>query len=321
MAMEEMFAGESKNIEYNQDVPANSEKYLKTIIAFANGNGGQLVFGIEDGTCKIIGIPQDTVFATADRITNAIVDSVQPMADFEIKYQTIEGKTIIIVQVFPGMRRPYFFKVKGMMDGTYIRISGTTRKADEFVVRELIFQGENKSYDQTVPANQTVTKEEIEALCNTMHEYALSNCTSEAEKFQIKRVEEKNLIAWGLLVQREGKVFPTNGFLLLTKNPFLEASIQCAVFKGTDRTVFLDRKEYHGPLFEEIDEAYSFVLRNIRMGAEIDGLYRKDIYELPITSIRELIANGVSHRSYLDPSKMQVAIFDDRLEVTYNSRV
>jgi hypothetical protein len=105
-------------------------------------------------------------------------------------------------------------------------------------------------------------------------------------------------------------------FLLLTNNPFLEASIQCAVFKGTGRTVFLDRKEYHGPLFEEIDEAYSYVLRNIRLGAEINGLYRKDIYELPISSVRELIANGVSHRSYLDPSKMQVAIFDDRLEVT-----
>lgn len=119
MAMEEMFAGESKNIEYNQDVPANSEKYLKTIIAFANGNGGQLVFGIEDGTCKIIGIPQDTVFATADRITNAIVDSVQPMADFEIKYQTIEGKTIIIVQVFSWDAKTFFFQGK-RHDGWYL---------------------------------------------------------------------------------------------------------------------------------------------------------------------------------------------------------
>lgn len=51
MAMEALFAGESKNVEYKQDVPPNSEKYLKTVIAFANGNGGRLVFGIEDETC------------------------------------------------------------------------------------------------------------------------------------------------------------------------------------------------------------------------------------------------------------------------------
>ena len=316
MAMEQLFTGESKNIEYKQEVPSNSEKYMKTIIVFANGAGGQLVFGIEDETCKVVGIPQNQVFAKADQITNAIVDSCQPMADFEIKYRTIEEKTVIIVQVYPGARRPYYLKSKGMMDGTYIRVSRTTRKADGFVVKELSFQGDNKCYDQTIAVGQTVTKKQIDALCKTMYEYALKQCSNETEKVEVQRVEEKNLIAWGLLVQREGKLFPTNGFMLLTNNTAAEAAIQCAVFKGTDRAVFLDRKEYAGTLFEQIDEAYQYVLRNIRMGAEINGLYRKDIYELPIDSIRELIANAVSHRSYLDPSKVQVAIFDDRLEVT-----
>jgi len=40
MVIDKLLAGESKNIEYKMEVPANSEKYLKTIIAFANGNGG-----------------------------------------------------------------------------------------------------------------------------------------------------------------------------------------------------------------------------------------------------------------------------------------
>ena len=39
-------------------------------------------------------------------------------------------------------------------------------------------------------------------------------------------------------------------------------------------------------------------------------------YELPTDSVRELIANAVAHRSYLEPGNIQVAIFDDRLEVT-----
>ena len=37
---------------------------------------------------------------------------------------------------------------------------------------------------------------------------------------------------------------------------------------------------------------------------------------LPIDSIRELIANAVSHRSYLDTANVQVALYDDRLEIT-----
>ena len=46
------------------------------------------------------------------------------------------------------------------------------------------------------------------------------------------------------------------------------------------------------------------------------GMYRQDVYELPTDSIRELIANAVAHRSYLEPGNIQVALFDDRLEVT-----
>jgi predicted HTH transcriptional regulator len=52
------------------------------------------------------------------------------------------------------------------------------------------------------------------------------------------------------------------------------------------------------------------------MGAEIEGEYRKDVYELPITAIREMIANAVLHRSYLDRSCVQVCLYDDRLEVS-----
>ena len=52
------------------------------------------------------------------------------------------------------------------------------------------------------------------------------------------------------------------------------------------------------------------------MGAEIEGEYRKDVYELPISAIREMIANAVLHRSYLDKSCIQVCLYDDRIEVS-----
>lgn len=48
----------------------------------------------------------------------------------------------------------------------------------------------------------------------------------------------------------------------------------------------------------------------------IKGMYRQDVYELPTDSIRELIANAVAHRSYLEPGNIQVALYDDRLEIT-----
>ena len=102
----------------------------------------------------------------------------------------------------------------------------------------------------------------------------------------------------------------------MTGNGGLHVATQCGVFKGTTKAVFVDRREYTGPLWEQIDEAFQFVLRNIHLGATIVGIYRQDIYEIPPDAIRELIINAVVHRSYLDHGTIQVAVYDNRLEIT-----
>ena len=48
-----LFSGESKNIEYKVTVPDKSEKYMKTVVAFANGKGGKIVFGVDDKTLDV----------------------------------------------------------------------------------------------------------------------------------------------------------------------------------------------------------------------------------------------------------------------------
>ena len=103
---------------------------------------------------------------------------------------------------------------------------------------------------------------------------------------------------------------------MLTSDYFPFSKTQCAVFKGTDRTVFLDKREYTGPIYKQIESAVELVLRNIRLGATIDGLVRRESYELPVEAIREMIINAHCHRNLLDESCIQVAIYDDRLEVT-----
>ena len=45
MVEDTMFSGESKNIEYKVSLPDKSEKYMKTIVAFANTQGGKLIVG------------------------------------------------------------------------------------------------------------------------------------------------------------------------------------------------------------------------------------------------------------------------------------
>ena len=75
------------------------------------------------------------------------------------------------------------------------------------------------------------------------------------------------------------------------------------------------------PRQELIEESYQYVLRNIHMGARFKGVYRQDVYEIPPDAIRELIVNAIVHRSYIDHSSIQIAIYDDRLEITSPGRL
>ena len=57
-----LLSGESINIEYKVEMPKKSEKYMKTVVAFANGRGGRIVFGVDDKTLNIVGMNPDTIF-------------------------------------------------------------------------------------------------------------------------------------------------------------------------------------------------------------------------------------------------------------------
>ena len=102
----------------------------------------------------------------------------------------------------------------------------------------------------------------------------------------------------------------------IQQNSNVTTKIQCGVFKGYNRAIFVERREFTGSIQNQIEEAYRYVLSKINLGAEIEGLYRQDMYEMPMGSIREIIENAVTHRSYLEPGNVQVALYDNRLEVT-----
>ena len=316
MAEESLFAGESKNIEYKVAVPKKSEKYMKTVVAFANGNGGKIVFGIDDKTLEIVGMDEDNIFKTMDAITNAISDSCEPRIRPDVTLQTVNDKTVIVVEILPGAMRPYYIKSEGMTEGTYMRVSGTTRPVEGYMLKELILEGQNRYFDSEPSRELQITDEDIQNLCKTMKETAIKNTWQNSEKAKIKDITKNTLLSWGILTEVQGEIFPTNAYALLTGQLRMQPVIQCGLFKGKDRAYFADRKEFDGPIQNQVDAAYQYVLEKINMGMQIQGIYRQDVYELPTDSVRELIANAVAHRSYLEPGNIQVAIFDDRLEVT-----
>ena len=127
-------------------------------------------------------------------------------------------------------------------------------------------EGARISWDELTCVGYPVSEEATEKLCQDIERFRKKAGMAEHS------VKKEQLINWKILKQSEGQLLATNAYALLTSEYFSFSKTQCAVFKGTDRAVFLDKREFTGPIYTQIEEAVDFVLRNIRLGATIDGL-------------------------------------------------
>ena len=99
---------ESKTLELKREY---TEEIKKTIIAFANTDGGKLMIGIEDDG-SVVGVTDSD--AVMLQIANAIRDTIRPDVTLftEIRQETLKGKTIIVVETQRGTSRPYYLELR-----------------------------------------------------------------------------------------------------------------------------------------------------------------------------------------------------------------
>ena len=189
--------GEGEDLEYKVSEPESRHKYLKTVVAFANGRGGKIIFGVADGTLEVVGMPQEEIFATMDAITNVIMDSCEPKIIPRISIMPVEDKSLIVVEIPSGMMTPYYIKSQGAVKGVYLRVAGTTRQAESYQVQELILSGANRSFDQQV-AEGNVTEEEVKDFCNRLHTFGekLREMDNSLEQVPLRKLTASQLMAW-----------------------------------------------------------------------------------------------------------------------------
>jgi predicted HTH transcriptional regulator len=140
---------ESRRLEFKKSWP-KGDKIAQTAIAFANGAGGKIIFGIKNEPREVIGIPQEDIFALEEKAANNIFDISTPPIVPEIYIQNIEGKSVLVVKIFPGSQKPYYIKKLGKQKGTYVRIGSVNRLASEEILLTLELEKRKISYDQVI---------------------------------------------------------------------------------------------------------------------------------------------------------------------------
>ena len=128
---------EQQNLEYKERI---TKAFLKTVSAYANYNGGVIIFGINDDG-DVVGI--DDIKKECMRIENMINTSIEPVPRFSINVENIADKNIIKLIVEKGRDTPYYYNKKA-----YRRADTSTIEVDKFELRRLVLKGINVDYEQ-----------------------------------------------------------------------------------------------------------------------------------------------------------------------------
>jgi len=291
--------GENKRVEFKEQLPKN-ESIVKTVIAFSNTSGGKLIIGVNDNQ-EIVGINEDNIFELQDRITSLIFDSCYPNILPEIYTQNIDGKLLLVIEIFRGNLLPYYLKKEGKNNGTYIRIGANNRKAGFENIIELERQRRNISFDEEENYNYSLDEFDLTLIYKEFKKIGKS-CDFEKLK-NMKLIKELN-----------GKFMATNALAIIFGR-FDNVMIKCARFKGTTMETFIDKKEFRGNLFEILDNSIKFLQNHLHLNAKIEGMRRVEQYEIPLLALREIVLNAIIHRDYTRNSDIKIAIYDDIVEI------
>lgn len=136
-------AGEGPRVEYKEQLPASSKdrRMLRTVAAFATGEGGTIVFGINRDEVTVTGLGDGDPGKMRDRLVDLIHAAVIPMPQVAADPFTIDGETVLVLDVKTGQSPPYGIVMDpGSRDKPvyFIRRGASTYPAQPSDLREAI---------------------------------------------------------------------------------------------------------------------------------------------------------------------------------------
>ena len=293
---------ESKTLEFKQDL-SSPKPIMKTLIAFANTAGGHLVIGVTNDK-QLIGV--DNPLDEEEKLSYMIADSISPRLVPNIELVTIEGKTLLIVEVFLSNSRPHWLNKEGIEQGCCVRLGSSNRQADQALIAELQRSVEGIAFDEMPMPELSIDDLDIEA---AQHDFG-----------DIRHLNEQNLLTLKLLTQHQNKQVPTKGGILLfgkqRTQHFSDAWIQCGRFFGTQKLDIFDHIDIDSPLPQAVDEVMLFLKKHAFRSADLSEVRRKDIWSIPLSILREVVINALVHSDYSQRgAPIRVTFLDDRIEV------
>lgn len=298
---ERIFKGENLHTEFKESLPDN-ETLAKSIVCFANTDGGQLIIGISNSGDNV-GVKD--LDEAVRKIDDVAFNRCEPPISILPETVDIDDEIVLIINIPKGEQRPYRTK-SGLY---YIRSGNRCRQASWQEVRRLYQTSESIYYDETPISRAPLGKLDMDYFRYFLEQYLdISPEESLIENYL------KNL----KVITNKKK--PTlAGILFFGKNPqqFIPyAKIIAAYIPGMDVSIPpSDKKDLQGKIPDMLGDSLKFLKLYIKEEHKIKG-FESELYpEIPEEVLREGIVNAVAHRDYTINASIRLFIFEDRIEI------
>lgn len=222
----------------------DSMSWLKSVSAFANTQGGRLLFGVaNDGV--LVGLADAQ--GDSEFISEAIKAQMDPVPEIDLSINEEDGKRFVVVEIKAGSETPYYTFVKGHRDA-FIRIGNESVRADAIQLKRLVLKGAHRSWD-SLPSQYKLTDFSFEVLRATYFEK------------RHKSFQDTDFASFGLV--GEGGWLTNAGALLADRSPVRHSRVFCTRWKGVTKAhglmEALSDHEYPGGLISLLRSAKGFV--------------------------------------------------------------
>ena len=284
--------------------PKEPLKWGKTIVGYANGEGGCIFVGV-DNDREAFGLTIEDIDKTKNLIALVNDRHIFPHARYTYSMRSIDDnaeKFVLAIKVYPS-DSVVRWRDGDFSETVYVKGDGNSTAATP----EEIIALSKRKFGVDNDTSEVVYKEddwsEYIDLCKTYR--------SDKSAPSVKQLQNEEIVS------KDG--FAKSG-LLMFKDDYAgdDSLICCRLWKGKNKTgEVLDSEKIKGPLSRCLKFALNFIERNTKTGWKKNQEGgRNEIRSYPKEAIREAVVNAIAHRDYsIAGTQIDVDIYDDRIDI------
>ena len=309
----------------NTELKAASVDFPKriydTLSSFSNqDDGGVIIFGIsERDGYEVTGVYD---VENAQKKAMEACEQMEPSVRAIFTSAEVDGKIVLAAEI-PSVEywlRPVFYKGVGRLKGSYVRVGDADEPMSEYEIY---------SYE----AFRRRTREDLRVVpecgMDMLDQNRIKQCLDAAKRNRVRLKslpDEQIMELLGMTVNKVPTLASVLTFAVYPQAWFPQLSIIAVSLPGTkmgetdeDGARFIDNLRITGTISDMLDEATSFVKKNMRTKTIIDNNgKRRDKDEYPIIAVREAILNALIHRDYsllTESSPITIEMYRNRMEI------